>query len=162
MQRTFTSKIHGLQHLDYWTRLQKLNIQSLQRRQERYIIIQMWKIFYNQVPNDLNIQFKYQERKGFCAAIKPLVNPNRKPQTMYDNSFAVVGPKLWNLVYKQIRFINTSVEDFKKYLSKFLELIPDQPPVNGYSRATNNSLLEWYPIINSTNELSKRAQELLP
>ena len=102
----------------------------------------MWKIFYNQVPNDLNIQFKYQERKCFCAAIKPLVKPNSKPQTMYDNSFAVVGPKLWNLVPKQIRFINTSVEDFKRHLSKFLELFPDHPPVNGYSRATNNSLLE--------------------
>ena len=160
VQRTFTSKIHGLQHFDYWTRLQKLNLQSLQRRRERYIIIHMWKIFYNQVPNDLNIQFTYHDRKGISAKLKPLVNANGKAQTLYDNSFAVMGPRLWNLIPKQIQFINTTVDNFKCQLSKFLDLFPDQPPVNGYSRINNNSLLQWYPIMNSTNELSSKIQQL--
>ena len=41
LQRTFTSKVIGMQNLDYWQRLKKLKIQSLQRRRERYIIFLM-------------------------------------------------------------------------------------------------------------------------
>ena len=162
VQRTFTSKIHGYQHFDYWTRLKRLNIQSLQRRRERYIIIHMWKIIYNQVPNDLNLQFTFHDRRGICANVKPLSNYSGKSQTLYDNSFAIMGPRLWNLVPKQIQFINTSVEDFKCKLSKFLDLFPDQPPTSGYSRINNNSLLQWYPIMNSTNELSMKIKQLFP
>ena len=36
LQRTFTSKISGIQHLSYWERLDRLNLMSLQRRRERY------------------------------------------------------------------------------------------------------------------------------
>ena len=48
-QRTFTSKINGLQHLNYWERLKELNLYSLQRRRERYIIIYVWKILEQRV-----------------------------------------------------------------------------------------------------------------
>ncbi len=56
LQRTFTSKISGFQHLSYWERLERLNMMSLQRRRERYLIIHMWKVLMAQVPNDLNIK----------------------------------------------------------------------------------------------------------
>ena len=36
IQRTFTSKIDGTQHLNYWQRLKALDLMSLQRRRERY------------------------------------------------------------------------------------------------------------------------------
>ena len=39
VQRTFTSRISGVGHLNYWERLKALNLMSLQRRRERYIII---------------------------------------------------------------------------------------------------------------------------
>ena len=39
VQRYFTSKITGLDNYTYWERLQKLNLLSLQRRRERFIII---------------------------------------------------------------------------------------------------------------------------
>ena len=38
-QRSFTAKIHGVQHLNYWERLKQLNMYSMQRRRERYIIL---------------------------------------------------------------------------------------------------------------------------
>ena len=44
VQKTFTSRIWGLQHLDYWQRLKALKLMSLQRRRERYMLIHMWKI----------------------------------------------------------------------------------------------------------------------
>ena len=39
IQRHFTRKIHGCKEIDYWERLKLLNLQSLQRRRERYLII---------------------------------------------------------------------------------------------------------------------------
>jgi len=57
VQRTFTAKISGVQHLNYWERLKALKVMSLQRRRERYIILQMWKILHDLIPNDLNITF---------------------------------------------------------------------------------------------------------
>ena len=39
VRRYFTSRISGLSHLSDWERLSALNLLSLQRRRERYIII---------------------------------------------------------------------------------------------------------------------------
>ena len=39
IQRTYTSKIEGLHDQNYWQRLESLNLYSLQRRRERYLII---------------------------------------------------------------------------------------------------------------------------
>ena len=41
VQRTFTSRIVGMERLNYWQRLKKLHLLSLQRRQERFIIFHM-------------------------------------------------------------------------------------------------------------------------
>ena len=39
VQRRFTSKISSIAHLNYWDRLKRLNLMSLQRRRERFQII---------------------------------------------------------------------------------------------------------------------------
>ena len=72
VQRTFTSKIWGVQHLDYWARLQALNLMSLQRRRERYIIMHVWKILNDASPNDLDIKFTAPSRNGIKALVPPL------------------------------------------------------------------------------------------
>ena len=72
VQRLFTSKISGLSQYTYWERLQKLNLMSLQRRRERFIIITIWKIFNGISPNDLNIQKYTSARRGLRAVIPPL------------------------------------------------------------------------------------------
>ena len=51
IQRTFTYKITEVQKLNYWERLHKLKLYSLQRRRERYIIIYILKITHYMVPN---------------------------------------------------------------------------------------------------------------
>ena len=42
IQKSFTSKINGMEELDYHERLKKLNLYSLERRRERYLIIYGW------------------------------------------------------------------------------------------------------------------------
>ena len=101
IQRSFTSRIENYKHLNYHQRLAKLRLMSLQRRRERYIIIQMYKVLQDLSPNDLNIQFHYSDRRGIQAAIPPLRRrASCRAQQQYDASFAVTGPRLWNMLPK--------------------------------------------------------------
>ena len=143
VQKTFTAKIGGCKDLDYWDRLKKLSLMSLQRRRERYIIIHMWKILHNQTSNDLNIQFNKRSRLGTQAVIPPLSRgSSSKHQSSYDNSFAVLGPKLWNSMPAHINGI-AEFPAFKNQLTAFLLSVPDKPPVRGYTTPNSNSLLAW-------------------
>ena len=51
LQRSFTARVQGLKHLNYWDRMKVLKIQSIQRRFERYKVIYAWKIVRGLVPN---------------------------------------------------------------------------------------------------------------
>ena len=82
VQRTFTSRITGMENLNYWQRLQKLHLLSLQRRRERFVIFYVWKIVYGPNMNDLGLQFRHSERRGLSILIRPLENPNSKAQTL--------------------------------------------------------------------------------
>ena len=143
VQRTFTSRIWGFQHLNYWQRLRALNLMSLQRRRERYIIIHMWKILHEHCPNDLNICFSDPSRHGI-KAIVPSLNKtsSQRFQSLYDSSFAVIGPRLWNIIPSNLHTIEDPLQ-FKIKLTAFLKTFPDEPPVSNYCRQNGNSLLDW-------------------
>ena len=73
----------------------------------------------------MDIQFQHPKRKAITARL-PKLNKScsGKHQTMYDSSFAVQGPKLWNLLPAGITQI-TDLETFKiclynEFLSKNL------------------------------------------
>ena len=143
IQRTFTNKIHGIQHLTYWERLKFLKLMSLQRRRERYIILQMWKLLHGLSPNDINVKFTNSSRRGITAHVPTLSkNAKTRHQSLYDNSFAVIGPRLWNTLPSSITTIDNQ-KRFKDRLTAFLLTFPDTPPTKGYITTNNNSLLEW-------------------
>ena len=143
VQRTFTAHIWGVQHLDYWARIKSLNLMSLQRRRERYIIIQMWKILHHLSPNDVGIQFLEPSRHGTKAKIPTLkTSCTLRNQSLYDHSFAVIGPRLWNTIPSDLHS-KADPNSFKTKLTSYLLTIPDMPPVSGYCCSNNNSLLEW-------------------
>ena len=101
----------------------------------------MFKILHNTVPNDIGIIFYENLRRGIKAKLPPLP-PYRNKLLLYDSSFAVCGPKLWNLLPKTINCLSTFTT-FKHELDKFILQYPDQPPVNGYTTINSNSLLCW-------------------
>jgi hypothetical protein len=143
VQRTFTSRISFIQHLNYWDRLKELNLMSLQRRRERYIIIYMWKILTSKVPNDLQITF-YMNQRSSLKAIVPKIPNNRSNTSSYDASFSVLGPKLWNILPQECTLAMHSLEKFKKLLGQFIQEYPDLPPTDGYFSPNTNSLLDWF------------------
>jgi len=146
IQRLFTSKVHGCKTMSYWDRLKHLKLQSLQRRRERYIIIHTWKILNNLTNNDVGITFQDTgnlTRRGIVANIPPL--PRSIPAravTLYENSFAVRAPKLWNCLPKSVKAVKT-LDAFKSSLGSFTDTIPDLPPINGCIGVNNNSILDW-------------------
>ena len=143
IQRSFTHKIICPSDVQsYWQRLSFLNLMSLQRRRERYMILHMWKILNNKTSNDLNICFHESLRFGLQATVPPMNSTNQKAKTLYDMSFAVKGPQLWNSIPADITHLDT-INCFKTHLDKFLHEVPDQPPITGYPTLNNNSLLEW-------------------
>ena len=141
IQRTATSKILSVCHLNYWQRLKELRLMSLQRRRERYAIVYMYKILHNRVPNDIGITFFENPRLGIKARVPPLPR-YRSHLTSFDSSFAVRGPVLWNLLPKSVNTVD-SFDMFKENLDKFIMNCPDMPPVNGYTPPNSNSLSCW-------------------
>ena len=140
VQRTLTSKISEVKHMHYWDRLKALNLMSLQRRRERFVILQVFKIFNNLTPNDLHLEFFESARRGPCCKIPPISRICRpKAQSAFDSSFRITGAKLWNSIPKAIR-LKTSLDSFKSALTKYLLLLQDCPPVLGISSA--NSILD--------------------
>ena len=140
IQRHFTSKIDGCSDLGYWDRLEKLKLMSLQRRRERYILLHLYKISENIAPNEMNISFFDNPRRGLCAKVPPVTKSAKaKFQTKYDESFTVFGPRLWNTLPKSIRAAGNFTQ-FKAVLTRYMLSIPDEPPVHGI--ASSNSLLQ--------------------
>ena len=148
VQRRFTSKISSVSHLDYWQRLNRLNLMSLQRRRERFQIMYMWKLLHGKVPNDCEITWCYSDRRGMNACIPSLPSTVAKVNTAYDSFFKVRACKLWNCVPKDVKD-STSINTLKSKLDSFLLGIPDRPPVPGYTTMNNNSLLDWLTSSNA-------------
>ena len=143
-QSAFTRYISGCQGLSYWDRLKKLGLMSLQRHRERYFILHLWKIWQSAVPNDLDIQFYDHTRLGTRCKIPAIKrNSTSLSKSIYDHSFAVRGPKLWNAIPKNKKFA-PSFEVFKsKLTSHLMSIIPDLPPVPGYTTPDSNLNLDW-------------------
>ena len=144
VQRTFTRRLIG-NELDYWERLKMLNIYSLQRRRERYIIIYTWKVLEGLVPNPVNqiIQINNNRRGRRCGR-KQLPKTSTRIRTLLDNNIIHLGPKLFNCIPKCIRNLSgCRVETFKKHLDTFLKTIKDEPHIFNCPRqraAQSNSL----------------------
>ena len=142
VQRSFTARIDNMEDLDYWQRLELLNLYSLQRRRERFMIIHAYKIYKDLAPNDLNLQFHDNPRLGIQCKRLAIKAKRAKIETIRFNFFSHSAPRLFNLIPKQIKTA-TSVNSFKNMLDKFLSKIPDTPPVSGYKRLNSNSLCDW-------------------
>ena len=145
IQRSFTRKILGCNDLQYWERLKKLKLLSLQRRRERYCIVHVWKILNGLAPNDIGFKFLKNKRLGIKAEIPAINNKSQMSvRADYDKTFRVRAAQLFNLLPPSILIGDiTSLDSFKVELGRFVEQYPDTPPVAGYTPINDNSLLSW-------------------
>ena len=145
VQLNYFRKISGMSDLDYWDQLKRLNMYSLQRRRERYIVIYVWKILEAKVPN-FGIEAVASSRSGrYCRVPLLKTTAASSTRTIRFRSMGVNGLRLFNAVPQHIRNMsNCSVETFKGALDKYLKQVTDEPRVPGLikycSRGSNSSV----------------------
>ena len=142
VQRHFTSKVMGLEGIDYWERLKILKLYSQERRRERYMIIFLWKLSQGLVKG-YNVTFSTNERRG--RTIVPNTMVRSSPASVRharEATLGVKGAQIFNLLPASLRNCNTNHTDtFKANLDAFLSQVPDQPTVGQPRAAESNSLL---------------------
>ena len=91
-----------MQNLSYHQRLNALRLYSLQRRRDRYIVIYMWKILENLVPNLIpKVQIYTSERRGRLYYTQHV--PIGHIRTICFNSFIWKASRLLNSLPANIR-----------------------------------------------------------
>ena len=128
--RDFSRKIPDLRELNYWQRLQRLAMNSEQRRFERYQIIYVWKIIHGVAPNCGIEWTACEERRGRLCQIRKFKGKS-SVQNLRRQSFQVAGPKLWNCLPKNVRNFKGNQDEFKQILDHFLNKVPDEPKADG-------------------------------
>ncbi|KAG0723451.1 hypothetical protein GWK47_042708 [Chionoecetes opilio] len=145
VQRSFTSKISAVRDLDYWDRLEKLNLFSLERRRERYAILYIYKISIGSTINNLDIRFNIHQRLGrLCHIERTHPRAATRVKTLKENAFATRGPRLFNALPRHLRDSNQPcLESIKNKLDILLRTIPDQPKLPHYHLgAASNSIVD--------------------
>ena len=145
IQRNFTRRFAGLQNLNYWQRLSKLKLLSLQRRRERYMIIHVWKISSQMLQMTLIWSSDKTVDSGYGLRYHPSQGLLLKQQLdcmMNPLQSMLIAGKLWNILPKEITVVK-QLEQLKILLNKFLHKYPDQPQTKGYTASNRNSLIDW-------------------
>ena len=108
---------------------------SLQRRCELFIILHMWKILYGKTSNNFEDSFVSRPRLGNLAVVPSKSKTSSAAnQTLFDSSFAMQGPILWNAMPHHLN----TIQDLKQFKSKLIQIqfllsIPDKPPIRGWN-----------------------------
>ena len=151
IQKHFTSKIEGMESLNYHERLNKMKLYSLERRRERFMIINAWRQIEGHTENILGLETKTDRNGRRILPSKLLTKANAsrikmRHKTLIRNSFVVKTGRLFNAVHKDIRDIKgVSLKTFKDKLDVWLSRVPDTPKIDGYGAmvaADTNSIID--------------------
>ena len=140
IQKTFTKKIDGMEELDYHERLKKLNMYSLERRRDRYMIIYGWQQIEGLKENILRLKTSWSGRYRTMISSKIPNEANGKRLSRVEKNLIYNCParrvqRLFNSIPGKIRNItNVTSDTFKRHLDEWLKKVPDQPRGGGYSQ----------------------------
>ena len=149
VQRQFTSRIEGIQELNYHERLKKLNMYSLERRRDRYMIIYGWQQIEEINENILKLKTSWRGigRRIISKGIATQVEGRRLKRsaiTSIYNSPAKRIERAFNSIPNYLK--NTTevkTDAFKARLDKWLHEVPDLPKYGRYAKwvsASSNAI----------------------
>ena len=155
--KSFSKKVAGISHLNYWERIKILKLFSVGRRNERYRILYTYKVINGLTPK-CGLVKEFNERTGLQVKTK---NMGSYYTNLRTNSFHYNGPRLFNLLPRYLRDDNKSTyQEWKQKLDELLGLVPDNPHTMestpglcDYNRnnTPTNSLLFWLPHLKLNN-----------
>ena len=130
LQKDFFNRIPAIRELNYWERLAKLQMNSQQRRFERYRILYIWKVLEGLVPNP-GVLTSDPGPKGRLVKIPSLCSKSSaRVRTLREGSLSVHGARLFNALPQSIRdFRSCDIIQFNEKLDCFLSKIPDHPKI---------------------------------
>ena len=140
IQKTFTSKINGMEELDYHERLKELDMYSLERRRDRYFIIYGWQQIEGVKENVLDLKTSWigTSRRIISKRIPYQVEGKRLRRadtTKVYNCPARKVERIFNSIPASIRNLTgVTTDTFKLHLDKWLKTVPDLPRIGKYSR----------------------------
>ena len=149
VQRNFTKKVSGLEHLTYRERLTELRMYSQERRRDRYMAIFIWKVAMGLVEGyDMKFSGETSRRGRECSVANIVRNAPISVRKAREGSLSVKGARIFNLLPIELRNLESQkVHYFKKELDKFLSKVPDQPTIAEEGRAAEtNCLLHQIPM----------------
>ena len=138
-----------MEELDYHERLKKLNLYSLERRRERFMIIYGWQQLEEKRENVLRLAAttSRRDRRIISPKIPTMANGKRLSRVdkrQISNCPARKVQRLFNCIPGSIRNLTgVTTDTFKGHLDKWLKTVPDQPRGGGYSgrvAAESNSI----------------------
>ena len=143
IQKSFTKKINGMDDMNYHQRLKSLKLYSLERRRERYMIINTWQQLEGQRDNLMDFKVNERSRHRTIKSTRVKWNGNNKNSSIIYNSPALKMMRLFNAIPEDIRdTTGVKLEIFKRKLDKWLKLVPDTPIIDNYrAAAESNSLV---------------------
>ena len=151
--RSYTFNTKGLESYNYWERLNRIGLSSIQRRFQRYKIIYMWKILSG-LTHNFGISWYDHPHWGRMIVInKPTFYvTNACALAVWRQSLAVDGAMLFNCMPSTVRnYGGKSLSGFKMTLDQVLETIPDRPiaqglfpdPISQETGKNSNCLIDW-------------------
>ena len=143
IQKSFTKKIAGLENKNYHQRLKSLKLYSLERRRERYMIINTWQQIEGQRENMMKFEINERSRHRTIKATRIKLKKNSKKSSMIYNSPALKMMRLFNAIPGELRDVTkVKLDTFKRKLDKWLSIIPDTPIIDNYKAAAeSNSII---------------------
>merc|ERR1712198_395255 len=121
IQKSFTNRIRGMKRLDYHQRLKELELYSLERRRERYLIILAWQMIEGIKENTLNLKTSRNRARRIWMPIirwsKSGVNIKYSVGTKVHNSTASKMVRLFHKLPLSLRVMTgVTVETLKRIL----------------------------------------------
>ena len=135
----------------YWDRLNFFELNSTQRRVERYRLIYTWKSLNGLAPSlGMTWNMNSSNRNGKTLNISNMKSDTQAHKTLRMNTIQHEGVKLMNCIPKEIRNFIGKLESFKLLLDSFLMLLPDQPETEYLKQeavdqdgSPSNSIYDW-------------------
>ena len=138
VQRNFTSKIKGLEQLDYHGRLKKLGLYSLERRRERFLIINAWQQLEGEKENVLKLKTGKEGRRRCLRSATIPTTLDSRYRTIIQNSTSRTMERLYNsLPHKLQNIRNVRTDTFKTHLDRWLRSVPDTPRIGNYGASVS-------------------------
>ena len=139
-----------MEDLDYHQRLRKLNLYSLERRRERYLIIYAWQMLEGLKVNYLELS-PSEYTRGRIIRSRPIRWSYRgkkikhSSRTIIHESTEKKMIRLFNCLPPHLKNIEgKTTETFKMHLDKWLCTLPDTPKIDNYGSrvgAESNSII---------------------